>query len=147
MVRKIMKIIFTIIIMFTILVFPTYADDSNELEEVIIQENERNEIEAATSSKTKPTINSRRYAILDRASGRCIYGKDENKQTAMASTTKIMSIIIVVENCNLKDNVTITAKAAGTGGSKLGLHIDDQITVNDLLYGLMLRSGNDDAVA
>ena len=147
MVRKIMKIIFTIIIMFTILVFPTYADDSNELEEVIIQENERNEIEAATSSKTKPTINSRRYAILDRASGRCIYGKDENKQTAMASTTKIMSIIIVVENCNLKDNVTITAKAAGTGGSRLGLHIDDQITVNDLLYGLMLRSGNDAAVA
>ena len=147
MVRKIMKIIFTIIIMFTILVFPTYADDSNELEEVIIQENERNEIEAATSSKTKPTINSRRYAILDRASGRCVYGKDENKQTAMASTTKIMSIIIVVENCNLKDNVTITAKAAGTGGSRLGLHIDDQITVNDLLYGLMLRSGNDAAVA
>ena len=147
MVRKIIKIIFTIIIMFTILVFPTYADDSNELEEVIIQENERNEIEAATSSKTKPTINSRRYAILDRASGRCIYGKDENKQTAMASTTKIMSIIIVVENCNLKDNVTITAKAAGTGGSRLGLHIDDQITVNDLLYGLMLRSGNDAAVA
>lgn len=147
MVRKIMKIIFTIIIMFTILVFPIYADDSNELEEVIIQENERNEIEAATSSKTKPTINSRRYAIYDRLSGRCIYGKDENKQTAMASTTKIMSIIIVVENCNLKDNVTITAKAAGTGGSRLGLHIDDQITVNDLLYGLMLRSGNDAAVA
>ena len=55
--------------------------------------------------------------------------------------------IIVVENCNLRDNVTITAKAAGTGGSRLGLHIDDQITVNDLLYGLMLRSGNDAAVA
>ena len=53
----------------------------------------------------------------------------------------------MVENCNLSDTVTITAKSAGTGGSRLGLHIDDQITVNDLLYGLMLRSGNDAAVA
>ena len=65
----------------------------------------------------------------------------------MASTTKIMTSIIVVENCNLEDTVTITSKAAGTGGSRLGLHTDDKITVNDLLYGLMLRSGNDAAVA
>lgn len=147
MAKKIIKILFTIIMIFTILAFPTYADDSNELEEVIIEENERNEIETAASSKTKPTINSRRYAIFDRASGRCIYGKDENKQTAMASTTKIMSIIIVVEKCNLNNTVTITEKAARTGGSRLGLHTDDKITVIDLLYGLMLRSGNDAAVA
>ena len=53
----------------------------------------------------------------------------------------------MVEKCNLSDTVTITAKAAGTGGSRLGLHTDDKITVIDLLYGLMLRSGNDAAVA
>ena len=147
MIKKLIKIITTLTLIFTLSVFPTYADDSNELEEVVIEENEKQEIEAAASSDTKPTLNSRRYAIYDRLSGRCIYGKDENKQTAMASTTKIMTSIIIVENCNLEDTVTITSKAAGTGGSRLGLHTDDKITVNDLLYGLMLRSGNDAAVA
>ena len=147
MVKKLIKIISIITLIFIISVFPSYADDENELEEVVIEENEKEEIEAGANSDAKPTINSRRYAIYDRLSGRCIYGKDENKQTAMASTTKIMSIIIVLENCNLSDIVTITAKSAGTGGSRLGLHTDDKITVMDLLYGLMLRSGNDAAVA
>lgn len=147
MTKKLIKIICIIILIFTISVFPSYGDDKNEIEEVVVEENERKEIEASASSDSKPTINSRRYAIYDRFSGRCIYGKDENKETAMASTTKIMSIIIVVEKCNLSDTVTITAKAAGIGGSRLGLHTDDKITVIDLLYGLMLRSGNDAAVA
>lgn len=147
MTKRVIKIFFIIILIFTLSAFPVLADDANELEEVVIEEDEKNEIEASASSDTKPTINSRRYAVYDRLSGRCIYGKDENKQTAMASTTKIMSAVIIVENCNLEDIVTVTAKAAGVGGSRLGLHTDDKISVNDLLYGLMLRSGNDAAVA
>ena len=147
MIKKIIRIITILTLIFTLSAFPAYADDTNELDEVVIEDNEKQEIEAAASSNTKPTINSKKYAIYDRLSGRCIYGKDENKQTAMASTTKIMTSIIVVENCNLEDLVTVTSKAAGTGGSRLGLHTDDKITVNDLLYGLMLRSGNDAAVA
>lgn len=147
MTKKVIKIFFIIILIFTLSDFTVFADDANELEEVVIEEDEKNEIEASASSDTKPTINSRRYAVYDRLSGRCIYGKDENKQTAMASTTKIMSAVIIVENCNLEDIVTVTAKAAGVGGSRLGLHTDDKISVNDLLYGLMLRSGNDAAVA
>ena len=147
MTKRVIKIFFIIILIFTLSAFTVFADDANELEEVVIEEDEKNEIEASASSDTKPTINSRRYAVYDRLSGRCIYGKDENKQTAMASTTKIMSAVIIVENCNLEDIVTVTAKAAGVGGSRLGLHTDDKISVNDLLYGLMLRSGNDAAVA
>ena len=147
MTKRVIKIFFIIILISTLSAFPVLADDANELEEVVIEEDEKNEIEASASSDTKPTINSRRYAVYDRLSGRCIYGKDENKQTAMASTTKIMSAVIIVENCNLEDIVTVTAKAAGVGGSRLGLHTDDKISVNDLLYGLMLRSGNDAAVA
>lgn len=59
----------------------------------------------------------------------------------MASTTKIMSSIIVVENVkNLNEKVKISSKAAGIGGSRLGLHTNDEVTVNDLLYGLMLCS-------
>ena len=59
----------------------------------------------------------------------------------MASTTKIMTATIVIENVkNLNETVTVSSKAAGTGGSRLGLHTNDKITVNDLLYGLMLCS-------
>ena len=92
-------------------------------------------------------ITSRIALIYDRASGKILYEKNGNKQTPMASTTKIMTAIVVLENANLKDEVTIDSKAASVGGSRLGLKKNDKITVNDLLYGLMLRSGNDAAVA
>lgn len=92
-------------------------------------------------------ITSRIALIYDRASGKILYEKNGNKQTPMASTTKVMTAIVVLENAKLTDTVTITSKAASIGGSRLGLKKNDKITVNDLLYGLMLRSGNDAAVA
>ena len=58
----------------------------------------------------------------------------------MASTTKIMTAIIVLENCNLNETITVTNKAASTGGSRLGLKTNDKITMHDLLYGLLLCS-------
>lgn len=93
------------------------------------------------------SLDSRIALIYDRASGRILYEKNGNKQTPMASTTKIMTAIVVLENANLTDVVTISSRAAGIGGSRLGLKKNDKITVNDLLYGLMLRSGNDAAIA
>lgn len=73
--------------------------------------------------------------------GKVLYGKDENKRCKMASTTKIMTAIVVVENeKNLSKRVKISSKSAGTGGSRLGLHTNDEISVNDLLYGLLLCS-------
>ena len=92
-------------------------------------------------------ITSRIALIYDRASGKILYEKNGNKQTPMASTTKIMTAIVVLENANLNDTVTIDSKSAGIGGSRLGLKKNDKITVNDLLYGLLLRSGNDAAIA
>lgn len=66
----------------------------------------------------------------------------------MASTTKIMTAIVVLEHTdNLDKTVIITSKAAGTGGSRLGLKKNDKISIRDLLYGLLMRSGNDAAVA
>lgn len=64
----------------------------------------------------------------------------------MASTTKIMTALVVLENAKLDTLVEVSKKAAGTGGSRLGLKTGDKITINDLLYGLMLCSGNDAAV-
>ena len=118
----------------------------NETEEVDVREIQE-EVLATSSNVEEMELNSRIALIYDRVSGRILYEKNGNKQTPMASTTKIMTAIVVLENANLKDTVTITSKAAGTGGSRLGLKKNDKITVNDLLYGLMLRSGNDAAVA
>ena len=124
-------------------------DDENVLYENILKELEEEKTkDVANNINKNPVINSRRYVVFDRDSKTVIYGKDENKQTAMASTTKIMTAIVVLENCkDLNEVVTISAKAAGTGGSTLGIKAGDKITVENLLYGLLLRSGNDTAVA
>lgn len=98
-------------------------------------------------SKEELQLNSRIALIYDRSSGRIIFEKNGNKQTPMASTTKIMTAIVVLENTNLKNIVTVDSKSASIGGSRLGLKRNDKVTVNDLLYGLMLRSGNDAASA
>ena len=122
-----------------------YADDI--IEEDFNQKDLQDIIETSSKTSDELTLNSRIAVAFDRNSNKVIWGKDENKRTAMASTTKIMTSIIVAENSNLDDIVTISAKAAGTGGSRLGLKKDDKISMRDLLYGLMLRSGNDAAVA
>lgn len=103
--------------------------------------------ETSSDIITEPTINSRAAIVYDRNSGSILFGKNENEKRKMASTTKIMTAIVVIENSNLNDIVTISSKAAGTGGSRLGLHANDKISVIHLLYGLLLCSGNDSAVA
>ena len=104
-------------------------------------------LNASADIMTEPTINSRAAIVYDRNSGQILFGKNENEKRKMASTTKIMTAIIVIENSHLDDIVAISSKAAGTGGSRLGLHTNDKISVKNLLYGLLLCSGNDAAVA
>lgn len=107
-----------------------------------------NEILQVTSAEVDmPKTSSRIALIYDRASGEVIYEKNGYRKAKMASTTKIMTSLIVLEKGNLSDNVTVSKKAAGTGGSRLGLKTNDKITVNDLLMGLMLESGNDGSVS
>lgn len=138
------KIIIVIFIMIINISLPVLADDEeNEIEEINLQEI----VQTSTTATDIPVINSRAAVIYDRATGTVIYGKNENTEKKMASTTKIMTAIIVLENGNLNDIVEVSKKSAGTGGSRLGLTSGAKITVNDLLYGLMLCSGNDAAVA
>lgn len=124
----------------------TYADDTDEEE---WQENEIQQIVVETAGETvnEPVINSRAAVIYDRETKQVLWGKKETQKRAMASTTKIMTAIVVLENANLSDVVTVSKKAANTGGSCLHINAGDKITVLHLLYGLLLRSGNDSAVA
>ena len=99
-------------------------------------------MQTVTSEVNKlPSINSRHAIVYDRNSGVVLFGKKENERCKMASTTKIMTAIIVIEKTeNLNEKTKVSGKAAGTGGSRLGLHKDDEISINDLLHGLLLCS-------
>lgn len=104
-------------------------------------------LQTSSNLSEEPLINSRSAIVFDRNSKQVLFGKNENEKRKMASTTKIMTAIIVIENAKLDDIVKVSAKAASTGGSRLGLHTNDKISVLNLLYGLLLCSGNDAAVA
>lgn len=147
-----MKFIYKFFIFYcfiTILLSPiVLADDLSPVEDDFNVNEFMHDSNLQTNSANDfPTINSRAYIILDRKSSTVILGKNHNQRKKMASTTKIMTSLVVIENCNLSDTVEISKKAGSTGGSRLGIKTGDKITVNDLLYGLMLCSGNDAAVA
>ena len=143
-----MKKIFFYLIFFTILIslFPVFVLANDEILEEIIPVNTLNE-QVSLSTSGEPIINARHAIIYDRNSKEAIYSKNISEKCKMASTTKIMTAIVVIENTNLTDLVEISSKASSTGGSRLGLSKLDKITVEHLLYGLMLKSGNDAAVA
>ena len=119
-------------------------EDDFDISEIV---NDIESIETNSNDPQLPTINSRAYVVIDRKSNTILVGKNENQKKKMASTTKIMTALVVIEHVNLSDIVEISKKAASTGGSRLGLKTGDKITISDLLYGLMMRSGNDAAVA
>lgn len=143
--------IFKIFIIFSTIIFGVSSfsicddyieDDNSNIEKEII--------ESATTPTEEikiPDTNSRACVVIDRNTNTVLYGKNENQKRKMASTTKIMTATIIIENYNLNETIEISKKAAGTGGSRLGLKTGDKITIRDLLYGLMMRSGNDSAVA
>lgn len=144
---KRLKISVSLIIFIVILANNICFANIDDDEVIDINEIKKETIEAVSKNTEELKLNSKIGLIFDRNSKTILYEKNGLKQVPMASTTKIMTAIVVLENANLDDIVTISKKAAGTGGSRLGLKTNDKITVHDLLYGLMLKSGNDAAVA
>ncbi len=91
---------------------------------------------------------SAKAAILMHAdSGRVLYEKNADEHMLIASTTKIMTAIVVLEHCDLDDLVEVDSRSAGIEGSSMYLKAGESYTVEDLLYGLLLVSGNDAASA
>ncbi|WEG11423.1 D-alanyl-D-alanine carboxypeptidase [Pullulanibacillus sp. KACC 23026] len=85
--------------------------------------------------------------LMDQDSGRVLYGKNIHQKRRIASITKVMTAILAIESGKLNKTVTISSNAYGTEGSSLYLKKGEKIKLKDLVYGLMLRSGNDAAVA
>lgn len=85
---------------------------------------------------------------IEASTGRILYSQDEHKRLPMASTTKILTAIVAIENCDdLDKKYEISKSATGIEGSSIYLKAGEHLSVRELLYGLMLRSGNDSAVA
>ena len=128
--------------------YPIYGNDVNQEEALAVSDEIKNILTEETASNMDANtlnLNSRSCVVIDRLTKNILYGKNE-KNKVMASTTKIMTAIVVLENSSLDQMVEASKKAAGTGGSRLGLKTGDKITIRDLMYGLMLCSGNDGSV-
>ncbi len=94
-----------------------------------------------------PNVTAKSAIVMDAATGKVIYSKAAKERRYPASTTKMMSLIVALEYGNLDDIITASPNAASTEGSSLWLTQGEQMTMTDLLYGIMLVSGNDATVA
>lgn len=93
------------------------------------------------------TVAAKGAVLIDGASGRVLFGQNENEPFPMASTTKVMTTLLALENGTLDEKVTAGRNAAGVTGTSLYLSEGETLSMAHMLYGLMLRSGNDAAVA
>lgn len=92
-------------------------------------------------------ISAESYYLMDGNTGAVISSQNAQKRHLIASTTKIMTALVISEQCNVLDRVRIPKEAVGIEGSSMYLQVGEVLTVQELLYGLMLRSGNDAATA
>ncbi len=92
-------------------------------------------------------VSAQSAILVDAQTGRTLYEKQVDKRSLIASTTKIMTALVVCEQCNVLDRMRIPKEAVGIEGSSMYLREGEVLTIQELLYGLMLHSGNDAAVA
>ena len=102
---------------------------------------------SAGAAEFQGRISAKSAILVDADSGRVLFEKNADERSLIASTTKIMTGLLVCEAGDLAREISVPPEAAGVEGSSLYLKAGERITVKELLYGLMLRSGNDAAVA
>lgn len=92
-------------------------------------------------------VNARSAIAIDKQTGTILYEKNAYEIVPMASTTKILTCLIAIEQGDLNKEVKISRKAATVRGSKVGYKENEKITLRELIFGLMFKSGNDAAIA
>lgn len=132
-----------IVTAFSIL-FSGYLVGAQEAKPGISFESNENSASAQTS---KLWVAADSAVLMDGKTGEILYSKNMNTAYPPASTTKIMTALLVLENCKLDDIVTIGNKPPNTEGNNICLIVEEQFTVKDLLYALILESANDCANA
>lgn len=103
-------------------------------------------VRPAASALDEPEISARSAVVMGR-DGSLVFALEPDERRAVASTTKIMTALLVIENCDLSEEVEIRAECCGIEGSSAYLKAGERCTVRELLLGLLLVSGNDAAAA
>ena len=124
-------------------------------DETITEANNDNETNTNTTTEADTLnldINAKSAIMIEASTGKVIYEKNADERLAMASMTKMMTLLLIMENIengNLKwdEMVTASENAASMGGSQIFLEVGEQMTVEDLVKGICIGSGNDAAVA
>ena len=98
-------------------------------------------------SEKEPDVNALSAVLIDADTGRVLWGKNENEPMAMASTTKIMTAIVTLENADINEKVTVSKNATLAPQVKMNLQEGEELTLEQLLYALLMQSSNDAAVA
>lgn len=101
----------------------------------------------AEAEESAPGISAQAGVVLEAGTGKVLGAKNAHIRLPMASTTKIMTAILALENTDMDETVTVSKEAFGTEGSSMYLELGEKLSMRDLVYGLMLVSGNDAAVA
>lgn len=99
-----------------------------------------------TSSLSEPVIQAEGAVVMDAATGTVLYGKNANNRYYPASITKLMTALLTLEHTNMTDMVTFSAQATTnleSGSVSLGIAAGDKLSVQDSLYGLLLKSANE----
>lgn len=99
------------------------------------------------STYISPIIYPKSAIAIDNESKSVLFEKNADEKLPIASITKLMTILIILDENDLSDTVTISSNAASTGGSTMFLHIGEKIAVENLIYGALIGSSNDAAVA
>lgn len=94
-----------------------------------------------------PAVSAKNAVLIEQSTGRILFEKNAHEKSNIASITKIMTAIIAIESGKMKEKATASRKAVYTEGSSIYLKQGEKMTVEDLVYGLMLRSGNDAAIS
>ncbi len=102
---------------------------------------------AEESEERNFTISAQAVVLMEQSSGRVLYENNQHESLRIASITKIMTAMLAIESGKMDEVVTVSERAEGTEGSSIYLRRGDKMKLSDLVYGLMLRSGNDAAMA
>ena len=102
---------------------------------------------ARARAQEAPQGSWRAAALVEQSTGRVLYAENGDEELPMASTTKIMTALLALENCALDEEVTASENASGVPGTSIYLGVGETLSMEEMLYGLLLRSGNDAAVA
>ena len=131
----------SVTVIFSLLIIAYYKDVSEKPEVYTVS------VAKDICDSSLPDTSAVSCILCDAGSGEVLYSKNSDEKLPMASTTKIMTALTVLEKADLSENVTVKKESVGIEGSSIYLTEGEMLTVEELLYGLLLESGNDAAHA